>query len=272
MQTIKDRYGDHHIDFIEIGFHPVLEKCCEIFRDYTYVSSMFRGEDDVNWIVYQRKKLDQGVFLDELKRAIDAFKPGLDYETSLAYQGLGSLEFAEMSVRLQPFFPELAPQDFYRYKTINQLIERFGVVRAVEPAGRESFSKNGVVISGMSCRFPSSVETVPQFWEMLLSQEDQVKPAAGRGKTEGGYLDDTITRFDHRYFDIAAAEARTMDPQQILALELTEMLWKDAGIDPETLDKNRVGVYLGVWNQEYRGIGSRSSIRPETTPASSPPG
>ena len=253
MQTIKDRFGDHHIDFIEIGFHPVLEKCCEIFRDHTYVSSMFRGEDDISWIIYQRKKLDQGVFLDELKSAIDAFKPGLDYETSLAYQGLGSLEFTEMSVRLQPFFPELAPQDFYRFKTINQLIERFGVVRAVEPAERERFSKNGVVIAGMSCRFPSAVETVPQFWEMLLSREDQVKPAAGRGQTEAGYLDDAMTRFDHRYFDIPAAEARTMDPQQILALELTEMLWKDAGIDPETLDKNRVGVYLGVWNQEYRG-------------------
>jgi len=253
MQTIKDRFGDHHIDFIEIGFHPVLEKCCEIFQDHTYVSSMFRGEDDISWIIYQRKKLDQGVFLDELKSAIDAFKPGLDYETSLAYQGLGSLEFTEMSVRLQPFFPELAPQDFYRFKTINQLIERFGVVRAVEPAERERFSKNGVVIAGMSCRFPSAVETVPQFWEMLLSREDQVKPAAGRGQTEAGYLDDAMTRFDHRYFDIPAAEARTMDPQQILALELTEMLWKDASIDPETLDKNRVGVYLGVWNQEYRG-------------------
>jgi acyl transferase domain-containing protein/acyl carrier protein len=253
MQTIKDRYGDHHLDFIEIGFHPVLGKCCEIFRDHAYASSMFRGEDDINWIIHQRKKLDQGVFLDELKTAIDAFKPGLDFGASLAYQGLGSLEFAEMSVRLQPFFPELAPQDFYRYKTINQLIERFGAVRTVEPAGRGRFSKNKVVISGMSCRFPSSVETVPQFWEMLLSRKDQVKPAAGRGKTEGGYLDDAITRFDHRYFDIPAAEARTMDPQQILALELTEMLWKDAGIDPETLDKNRVGVYLGVWNQEYRG-------------------
>ena len=149
---------------------------------------------------------------------------------------------------LQPFFPGLAPQDFYRYKTIHQLIDRFGAVRAVEAAGRESFSKNGVVVAGMSCRFPSSVETVPQFWEMLLRREDQVKLAADRGRTEAGYLDDAVTRFDHRYFDIPPAEARTMDPQQILALELTEMLWQDAGIDPETLDKNRVGVYLGVWN------------------------
>ena len=44
-----------------------------------------------------------------------------------------------------------------------------------------------------------------------------------------------------------------MDPQQILALELTEMLWRDAGIDPQTMDRRRVGVYLGVWNQEYAG-------------------
>jgi len=258
MQTIEDRYGDHHIDFIEIGFHPVLVKCCEIFRDYTYVSSMFRGEDDVNWIISQRNKLDQGVFLEKVKKAVDAFKPGLDYKTSLADQGLDSLGFAELAVRLEPFFPELAPQDFYRYKTINQLINRFGMGRLVTPTERESFRKNGVVISGMSCRFPSSVETVTQFWDMLLSRKDQVKLAAGRGQTEGGYLDDAITRFDHRYFDIPAAEARTMDPQQILALELTEMLWKDAGIDPETLDKNRVGVYIGVWNQEYRG--DRKSI------------
>jgi 3-oxoacyl-(acyl-carrier-protein) synthase/acyl carrier protein len=258
MQSIKDRYGDHNIDFIEIGFHPVLEKCCEIFRDYTYVSSMFRGEDDINWIIYQRKKLDQRVFLEELKKAIDAFKPRLDYETALAYQGLGSLEFAELSVRLQPLFPALAPQDFYRYKTINQLIDRFGVGRVVEQTGRGSFRKNGVVISGMSCRFPSSVETLPQFLDMLLSQKDQVKLVVGRGGSEGGYLEDSITRFDHRYFNIPPAEARTMDPQQILALELTEMLWKDADIDPEMLDKNRVGVYIGVWNQEYRG--DRTSV------------
>ena len=253
MQSIKDRYDDFQLDFIEIGFHPVLQKCCEIFRDYSYGSSMFRGEDDINWISYQRKQFDQGVFLEKLGKTIGAFKPGLDFMTALAYQGLGSLDFAELSVLLQPYFPSLAPQDFYRYKTIDQLIDRFGVENQVEQEGREIQRKNDVVISGMSCRLPSSVETLTQFWEMLLSKEDQVQLAAGRAGSEGGYLDDTMTKFDHRYFNISSAEARTMDPQQILALELTEMLWKDAGIDPETLDKSRVGVYIGVWNQEYSG-------------------
>jgi acyl transferase domain-containing protein/acyl carrier protein len=38
-----------------------------------------------------------------------------------------------------------------------------------------------------------------------------------------------------------------------LALELTELLWKDAGIDPNQLDKKRIGVYIGAWNQEFPG-------------------
>ncbi|MGW8186179.1 MAG: beta-ketoacyl synthase N-terminal-like domain-containing protein [Desulfobacterales bacterium] len=258
MQSIKDRYDEFHLDFIEIGFHPVLQKCCEIFRDYSYGSSMFRGEDDINWILYQRKQFDRNVLIEKLRKTIDTFKPGLDFTTALAYQGLGSLEFAELSILLLPFFPSLAPQDFYRYKTIDQLIDRFGAGKRLEQEVKEIHRKNDVVISGMSCRLPTSVETPAQFWEMLLSKDDQVRLSADRAGSEGGYLNDVTTRFDHRYFNISPAEARAMDPQQILALELVEMLWKDAGIDPETLDKSRIGVYIGVWNQEY--VGDRSSV------------
>lgn len=253
MKSLKERYDDHHIEIIEIGFHPVLEKCCEIFKNYTYTSSMFRGEDDIQWILNQRKKLNSDTFVETLKQVIYSYQPDLDFDISLAYQGFNSLRFTKFSLLLQPYFPSLAPQDFYRYKTINQLIERFGIERSVESAIGLKSQRNGVVISGMSCRFPSSVETLTQFWEMLVSQKDQVKQETGRGNSEAGFLDNSISRFDHQYFNISIAESRTMDPQQILALELTEMLWKDADIDPETLNKSRVGVYLGVWNQEYHG-------------------
>jgi acyl transferase domain-containing protein/acyl carrier protein len=257
MATLKNKI-DVPLDIIEIGFHPVLEKCCEIFDRYSYASSMFRGEDEAKWILNQRKKLDQDSLLENLKQTIAAFRPNLDFDTPLAYQGFGSLEFTELSTILEPYFPSLAPQDFYRYNTINLLIQRFGTERSVERSARQTYRKNKVVISAMSCRFPSAVETPAQFWEMLLSKKDQVKQLPGRGGDEAGFLNDTATRFDHQYFGIPPAEAHTMDPQQILALELTEMLWRDAGIDPETLDRKRVGVYLGVWNQEYQG--DRSSV------------
>ncbi len=253
IQKIKDRLDGETLQIVEIGFHPVLAKCCEVFGDYTYVSSMFRGEDEIKWIMFQRKLLDQDVFLEKLKQALAGYKTKLDQDTPLAYQGLTSLNFMELSVVLQPYFPSLAPQDFYRYKSINQLIERFGSDQSVERAPRPRFRKNEVVIAGMSCRFPALVQTPAQFWNTLLSRQDQVRADLERGNYEAGFLGDAVSRFDHQYFGISEAEAQTMDPQQMLALELTEMLWRDAGIDPNTLDRRRVGVYIGVWNQEYGG-------------------
>ena len=258
MQTIKKKYDADHLEIIEIGFHPVLGKCCGIFSDYTYVSSMFRGEDEIKWILYQRKKLDQTVLLNKLRQSINDFRPQLDFGISLAYQGFDSLAFVELSSILQKYFPTLSPQDFYRYKTINQLIDQFGIDKPVELQLNSRFKKNEVVIAGMSCRFPSSVENLTQFWDVLLSKKDQVNANANRGDFEAGFLNDHITRFDHKYFNISDTEAKTMDPQQILALELTELLWKDAEINPEKLDKKRIGVYIGVWNQEY--VGKKDSV------------
>jgi len=256
--TLLERYGNDDLDIIEIGFHPILEPCFRELSKVTYVSSMYRGEDDVGWILYQRKKLDQETLLEKLHAASQAVKPRLEFDTPLAYQGLGSIELTQLSVELQPFFPTLAPHDFYRYKTVNQLIEEFGTPKTTGMTVPRSRRQNEVVIAGMSCRFPSDAETPARFWDLLISRTDQVRSETGRGNTESGYLSNAVTRFDHHYFNIAAAEARTMDPQQMLALELTEMLWRDAGIDPETLDKKRVGVYMGVWSQEYRG--DRTSV------------
>ena len=165
------------------------------------------------------------------------------------------MTFTEFSVLLEKYFPSLTPQDFYRFKTINQLIDQFGIDKPTDlPLPQNlKFQKNEVVISGMSCKFPSSAENLTQFWEMLLSKEDQVKMYADRGAFEAGFLDDEISKFDYRYFNISEAEAQTMDPQQILALELTELLWQDANINPNQLDKKRIGVYMGAWNQEFPG-------------------
>ncbi|MDA8140134.1 MAG: beta-ketoacyl synthase N-terminal-like domain-containing protein [Desulfobacteraceae bacterium] len=253
MGAIKEQYAGEKWQIIEIGFHPVLEQCCRVFDKYSYASSMFRGEDEIRWILHQRRQLDEAVFVESLKQHLKAFKDPLDFKIALAYQGFTSITFTEMSEHLQAFFPSLAPQDFYRYKTIDQLIKGFGISQTEQEVLSTGSRKNSVVIAGMSCRFPKDVETLPQFWQMLLSRRDQVGPNPGRAGLEAGFLNDTLTRFDFKFFGIAEAEAQTMDPQQILALELTEMLWRDAGLDPQTLDRRRVGVYIGAWSQEYAG-------------------
>ena len=174
VETIKKRYHDDHFDIIEIGFHPVLGKCFEIFDQYQYVSSMFRGEDEIKWILHQRKRLDQEPLLDKLRRSLFDFRPQLDFDTSLAYQGFDSLAFVELSTAIQIYFPSLSPQDFYRYKTIHQLIDQFGIDKPIELSIDPKFEKNDVVIAGMSCKFPSSIENLTQFWDVLLSKVDQV--------------------------------------------------------------------------------------------------
>lgn len=79
MKTLKSRYGRGHLDFIEIGPHPVLAKCLAVFEDYTHVSSMFREESEAAWIVHQRKQLDPAPFLAQIEASLDSFRPGLDY-------------------------------------------------------------------------------------------------------------------------------------------------------------------------------------------------
>ncbi len=258
MTAMEDRFNEEEFEIIEIGFHPVLKTCCRNLTPSRYASSMYRGEDEIKWILFQRKQLNRAPFLSRLNKVIEKFRPGLDYSTALAYQDFTSLSFVEFSGLLQPFFPSLAPQDFYRYKSIEQLINQFGVASTVVPQSGHQLKRNQVVITGMSCRFPATVENPLQYWKILQSHEDQVKAAPDRGDFEAGYLTEETSKFDHTYFNISEAEAKTMDPQQILALELTEMLWRDAGIDPLTLDRKRVGVYIGAWNGEY--LGNRNSV------------
>lgn len=253
MESIKGQFQENDVDVIEIGFHPVLEPCCKLLDTYRYVSSLYRGEDEINWILFQRRKLDQEPFLRRLGEDIEEFRSGLDYSRPLSYQDFSSHTFVEFTPVLEPYFPGLAPQDFYRFKSVQQLIDRFGVSRETEHATSTVATKNQVAIAGMSCKFPASAENPFRYWKELLSGEDQVRADPIRGDFEAGFLDRESSKFDHRFFNISEAEAMTMDPQQILALELTEMLWRDAGIDPESLDKRRVGVYMGVWNEEYWG-------------------
>jgi acyl transferase domain-containing protein len=256
--SLGNTIAGENIEIIEIGFHPVLERSCTAFKNPNYVSSMYRGEDAFEWVLFQRSKLDQTNFLARIDELISGYRTGLDYQTALAYQGFSSLNFVEFSLLLEPFFPGLKPQDFYRYKTVEQLLQLFGRGQASSTSISARDKRQQVVIAGMSCRMPGSAESPLQFWELLRSGQDQVKARVSRGDYQAGFLDDRASRFDHKFFNIADAEARVMDPQQILALELTELLWRDAGVDPTTLDRRRVGVYIGVWNEEYQG--NRQSV------------
>ncbi|MEV6978043.1 beta-ketoacyl synthase N-terminal-like domain-containing protein [Kitasatospora sp. NPDC093806] len=127
-----------------------------------------------------------------------------------------------------------------------------------------------VAVIGLGCRFPGA-HGPAQFWDNLLAGTDSVTPVpADRfditahhaphsgtpGKTasrHGGFIDDVFA-FDHAFFGISPAEAKTLDPQQRLLLQTAWEALEHAGIRPSTLAGTPAGVFVGQATAEYSEV------------------
>ncbi len=132
----------------------------------------------------------------------------------------------------------------------------------------------GISIVGISCRFPGGSDK-DQFWH-FLEQGKSSNSAYPENRPEqhktffelynprryvsgrhcvvnGSYLDE-ISKFDNKFFGISSQEARGMDPQQRILLQVVYEAIEDAGMRLEDLQKCRTGVYVGVMNLDYSNV------------------
>ncbi|MGP0020269.1 MAG: amino acid adenylation domain-containing protein [Candidatus Sulfotelmatobacter sp.] len=122
---------------------------------------------------------------------------------------------------------------------------------------------NAVAVIGMVGRFPgaanldqlwrnlcNSVESISSFTpeelgpgieENLRNDPDYIR---ARGLIEGADL------FDAAFFGINPLEAKVMDPQQRVFLELAQEALENAGYDPERY-RGRIGVFAGLGDNHY---------------------
>lgn len=114
---------------------------------------------------------------------------------------------------------------------------------------------------GMACRFPQA-NSLENFWHLLSSGETAIgtlplnrfNPADLRREPKLSTVWGSFLRhpdvFDHRFFGISGREAKSMDPQQRLALQVAYEAMEASGYcglqSSTTLKETNVGCYLGV--------------------------
>ncbi|RYP43080.1 hypothetical protein DL770_011874 [Monosporascus sp. CRB-9-2] len=121
-----------------------------------------------------------------------------------------------------------------------------------------------IAVVGMACRFPKA-ESLEEFWQLLRKGDtalskiplERFNPAELSREPKlanfwGNFLNNPGV-FDHRFFGISGREAKSMDPQQRLALQVAYEALESSGYfsAAPTSHKADVGLYLGVGSVDY---------------------
>lgn len=123
--------------------------------------------------------------------------------------------------------------------------------------------QDGVAIIGMAGRFPGAA-AIDQLWDNLCNDvesiswfsKEELAPGVGAALRDDpdyvparGIIADA-DQFDAAFFGIGPQEARVMDPQQRVFLELAWSALENAGYDSQSFD-GMIGVYAGVGDNHY---------------------
>jgi acyl transferase domain-containing protein len=131
----------------------------------------------------------------------------------------------------------------------------------------EARAREPIAIIGMACRFPGGANDPDAFWRLLFEGRDAVgrvpadrwdadalydpdPDALGKITTREGAFLDGIELFDAEFFGIAPREARAMDPQHRLLLEVAWEALEHAGYRPDAV-AGMAGVFIGIASNNY---------------------
>ncbi len=136
------------------------------------------------------------------------------------------------------------------------------VIRGRGELGDKRLS-GAVAVIGMVGRFPGA-SNLEQLWNNLLNNVESISRFTPEELAQGvdeetrndpnyipcrGIIDDA-DKFDNTFFGIGPQEAKVMDPQQRVFLEMAWHALEDAGYDPSRFP-GMIGVYAGVGDNHY---------------------
>ena len=170
-------------------------------------------------------------------------------------------------------FPNIQSLAESLHATLTKTISTDGATEAQTPPrmprSPESGTPDPIAVVGFACRFPGGITDEKSYWRFLAEGRDGVIPipadrwdkdryyhpdkdTPGTMYTkESAFLTTPIDEFDPFFFNISAKEARQMDPQQRMLLELSWQAFEHAAINPDQWRGRQAGVFLGMTNTEY---------------------
>ncbi|ACA14749.1 Beta-ketoacyl synthase [Methylobacterium sp. 4-46] len=217
----------------------------------------------------------------------------LDPRIGFSELGMDSLMTVQLRNRLKKQFGEharIAASLAFDHPNIEALSEyldaelaRRGAPAApaaapAEPARAAAPDEDAVAIVGLGCRFPGGASDPQAYWSLLSEQRCGIVPVPrerwdndavydpdpdAEGRTyarTGGFLQEPVDSFDAGFFRIVPGEARLLDPQQRLMLEVTWEALEDGGIVPTELRGTSTGVFVGLSYSDYALLVQRAGV------------
>lgn len=207
--------------------------------------------------------------------------PGSEFDVSatfgqLGLDSLGALELANslsvaagrpLSATLTFDHPTI---DAVCDELLRELFPSNDAIASVKSGGR-SAQREPVAIVGIGCRLPGKEGTLADpeaFWRSLrdgvpstrvVPSErwnvdqfyDPVRGTPGKTYTRCGSFIDSVDLFDADFFGITPAEAKGLDPQHRLLLEVSWQALENSGHDPYSLSRGQTGVFVGITGSTY---------------------
>ena len=215
---------------------------------------------------------------DKLSEQLDSGPAGIQPNIPFKTMGLDSVAAiglaADLGLKLGRIFP---PTLLWEYPTIDSLSRflAFGQSSPHAVASGPGAASEPIALVGIGLRFPGA-DGPAEFWDLLCRGVDMVRPCpasriGAAPNIHGGFLDQ-VDGFDPTFFRISIGEAREIDPNQRLILELSWEALEDAGVAPYALCDSPTGVYMGcMWN-DYARIagGTKSQINQHTAAGQDP--
>ncbi|ORX86871.1 ketoacyl-synt-domain-containing protein, partial [Basidiobolus meristosporus CBS 931.73] len=132
-----------------------------------------------------------------------------------------------------------------------------------------STSFTPVAVIGVGCRMPGGATNPSKLWSLLKEgRSAQAEVPKGRFNVEAFYhpdgdhkgtanvktahfLEEDPSTFDASFFSISPNEAKAMDPQQRILMEVVYEALENGGIPIESIAGTDTGVFVGLFTNDY---------------------